>query len=95
MYAGNISLNCVLDDPIQTWTTADTTVASYSTYGGDHPSGNFPSTNLATPGGEWYSADPTSPRGVIITFDREVTITNFKRGYFKRNLIFVFFEEVG
>ena len=65
-----------------TWTSADNTPATYQTYGGNW-GGNFPASNLKQKSGMWISAGDTGPRGIKVTFAKEVTITRFSVQYLK------------
>ena len=69
---------------IETWTSADTSPASYSVYGGSYDEGDGTShipENLKTLSGLWHSASAHGPRGVSVTFENEVTIKRFSGPY--------------
>ena len=60
---------------VNTWTSADDYPATYEIYGGDW-GGVYPGTNLKTEARMWHS-DTSGPRGITVTFVKEVTITRF------------------
>ena len=51
--------------------------AKFKTYGGEWRNGRFPEENLKTKAGMWVSENNTDPRGVVVTFEKIVTITSF------------------
>ena len=51
--------------------------ATFKTYGGEWRNGRFPEENLKTKAGMWVSENNTDPRGVVVTFEKIVTITSF------------------
>ena len=51
--------------------------ATFKTYGGEWRNKRFPESNLKTKTGLWHSANKTDPRGVVVTFEKNVTITSF------------------
>ena len=61
-----------------TWTTADTSPATYTTYGGIWQ--GYPESNMKI-GKMWHSKNDFDPRGVIVTFEYNVTITKFIGDY--------------
>ena len=74
-------MNIIVTDPISTWTSAETSPATYEVYGGTYSGSS--ADYLKAEANIWHSASHTGDRGVKVTFDNFVTIHSFEGQHFK------------
>ena len=73
-------------DSISTWTSAQTSPATFEVYGGTYSGSS--ADYLKTEANHWHSSGHTGDRGVKVTFNDFVTISRFEGTHFK------FFTEI-